>query len=175
MPLRPSDRAIFSLPFEFRPFQELTKCNDVRRARSDVGFVTVSDNDHGHELLSDSELDSHPGYPLVGRLRGLAEIRGVIDGLNVLAATLILMREIAISGLREHLGGRGVVVPASDLAKWKTTFQMVALAALMAAPLAPLETVARVAALTILWVAMGMTLVSGFQYMWATRGEWSKE
>ena len=38
--------------------------------------------DHGHELLSDSELDTHPGYPLVGRLRGLAEIRGVIDGLN---------------------------------------------------------------------------------------------
>lgn len=100
---------------------------------------------------------------------------GVIDGLNVLAAALILMREIAISGLREHLGGRGVVVPASDLAKWKTTFQMVALAALMAAPWAPFETVARVAALLILWAAMGMTLVSGFQYAWATRGEWSEE
>lgn len=100
---------------------------------------------------------------------------GVIDGLNVLAAALILMREIAISGLREHLGGRGVTMPPTSLAKWKTTFQMVAIAALMASPWAPLETVARVAALLILWAAMVMTLVSGFQYAWATRQVWNEE
>lgn len=99
---------------------------------------------------------------------------GVIDGLNVLAAALILTREIAISGLREHLAPRGIVVPASNLGKWKTTFQMVALAALMASPLAPFELVARIAALLILWVAMGMTLVSGFQYVWGTRKAWSE-
>ena len=51
----------------------------------------------------------------------------------------------------------------------------VAIAALMASPLAPLETVARVAALLILWAAMGMTLVSGFQYVWATRQVWDEE
>jgi len=38
--------------------------------------------DHGHELLSDSEKKTFPGYPLIGRLRGLAEIRGVIYGLK---------------------------------------------------------------------------------------------
>ena len=38
--------------------------------------------DHGHELLSDSERETFPGYPLIGRLRGLAEIRGVIYGLR---------------------------------------------------------------------------------------------
>lgn len=100
---------------------------------------------------------------------------GIIDDANVLAAALILAREIAISGLREHLAPRGIVVPATQLAKWKTTFQMVAIAALMASPLAPLETVARVAALLILWAAMGMTLVSGFQYVWATRQVWDEE
>ncbi|PSL15391.1 mannonate dehydratase [Shimia abyssi] len=36
--------------------------------------------DHGHALLSDLEMPSQPGYPLVGRLRGLAELRGVILG-----------------------------------------------------------------------------------------------
>ncbi|MDR7125482.1 mannonate dehydratase [Pseudotabrizicola sp. 4114] len=42
--------------------------------------------DHGHELLDDAARGTHPGYPLVGRLRGLAELRGVIAGLRYSAA-----------------------------------------------------------------------------------------
>ena len=42
--------------------------------------------DHGHELLDDAARGTHPGYPLVGRLRGLAELRGVIAGLRHAAA-----------------------------------------------------------------------------------------
>ncbi|MDP3527059.1 MAG: mannonate dehydratase [Hoeflea sp.] len=38
--------------------------------------------DHGHELLDDAARNTHPGYPLIGRLRGLAELRGVIAGLS---------------------------------------------------------------------------------------------
>lgn len=38
--------------------------------------------DHGHELLSDIGGGTHPGYPMIGRLRGLAELRGVIAGLS---------------------------------------------------------------------------------------------
>jgi mannonate dehydratase len=34
--------------------------------------------DHGHELADDIGRGTHPGYPLVGRLKGLAEIRGVM-------------------------------------------------------------------------------------------------
>ena len=34
--------------------------------------------DHGQELLTDKEREAHPGYPAVGRLRGLAELRGVV-------------------------------------------------------------------------------------------------
>ncbi|MEJ8472930.1 mannonate dehydratase [Roseibium algae] len=38
--------------------------------------------DHGHDLFNDAEREAHPGYPLLGRMRGLAEIRGVIAGLS---------------------------------------------------------------------------------------------
>jgi mannonate dehydratase len=38
--------------------------------------------DHGHELLSDIGSGTHPGYPLIGRMRGLAEMRGVIAALT---------------------------------------------------------------------------------------------
>ena len=38
--------------------------------------------DHGHELGSDIGRGTHPGYPLNGRMRGLAELRGVIAGLK---------------------------------------------------------------------------------------------
>ncbi len=34
--------------------------------------------DHGQQLLNDHERHAHPGYPAIGRLRGLAELRGVM-------------------------------------------------------------------------------------------------
>lgn len=38
--------------------------------------------DHGHELLSDIGRGTHPGYPLIGRMRGLAELRGIFLALS---------------------------------------------------------------------------------------------
>lgn len=43
--------------------------------------------DHGHELLSDAATQAFPGYPLIGRLRGLAELRGVIKAVSSASAT----------------------------------------------------------------------------------------
>ena len=37
--------------------------------------------DHGHELLDDTRRKTHPGYPLFGRMRGLAELRGVMTAI----------------------------------------------------------------------------------------------
>lgn len=48
----------------------------------------------------------------------------------VLPATLILFREIFVSGLREYLGNSAKTLQVTDLAKWKTFAQMVAIATL---------------------------------------------
>ncbi|MEP1522540.1 CDP-diacylglycerol--glycerol-3-phosphate 3-phosphatidyltransferase [Ascidiaceihabitans sp.] len=48
----------------------------------------------------------------------------------VLPATVILFREVFVSGLREFLGDTAGTLKVTPLAKWKTTFQMVAIAVL---------------------------------------------
>ncbi len=96
-----------------------------------------------------------------------------ITGWSVIAALIILLREIAVSGLREFLAGLRVSVPVSQLAKWKTAFQMIALGALIlrgawpdfAIPL----TLGLVNPTTVgfgaLWLAAGLTVVTGWDYL----------
>ena len=50
-----------------------------------------------------------------------------LDGIWILPAILILLREILISGLREFLGPKNITVPVTKLAKWNTAIQMFAL------------------------------------------------
>jgi CDP-diacylglycerol--glycerol-3-phosphate 3-phosphatidyltransferase len=55
------------------------------------------------------------------------------NGMNpwlILPATVILFREVFVSGLREFLGGKAGLLKVTKLAKWKTTAQMVAIAVL---------------------------------------------
>jgi cardiolipin synthase len=50
-----------------------------------------------------------------------------LDGIWMIPAILIFMREFLVSGLREFLAPQNIQLPVSKLAKWKTTFQMIAL------------------------------------------------
>jgi CDP-diacylglycerol--glycerol-3-phosphate 3-phosphatidyltransferase len=55
------------------------------------------------------------------------------NGMNpwlILPATIILFREVFVSGLREYLGARAGLLKVTKLSKWKTTAQMVAIAVL---------------------------------------------
>ena len=95
-------------------------------------------------------------------------------------AVLIMLREVLISGLREFLGE--VKLPVTPMAKWKTTLQMLAICLLLlrgavspgadAAPVNPIiaDLLSYVAigtsaiGLMLLWVAMWLTLVTGWDY-----------
>src|SRR5258706_1701251 len=57
---------------------------------------------------------------------------GTIRGWSLWAAIVILCREILVSGLREYLAELRVSVPVTQLAKWKTTVQLVAIGFLLA-------------------------------------------
>lgn len=90
---------------------------------------------------------------------------GTIAGWTLWAAIIILCREILVSGLREYLADLKVSVPVTQLAKWKTTIQMVAVGFLLAGSagdkILPYTTEMGIA---LLWVAAVLTLYTGYDY-----------
>jgi cardiolipin synthase len=85
-----------------------------------------------------------------------------LNGIALVAAIAIMMREIFVSGLREYLGNRSIDVPVTLLAKWKTTTQLVALAFIMVSPmLLGLVFVSHV----VLWIAAVLTVWTGWEYL----------
>ena len=64
---------------------------------------------------------------LVGCLLVVLAAIGRLEGIWIVPAVLIMVREFLVSGLREYLGPKNVTMPVTVLAKWKTAVQMVAL------------------------------------------------
>jgi cardiolipin synthase len=88
-----------------------------------------------------------------------------IAGLHIIAALVILLREIIVSGLREYLAGLQVSVPVSALAKWKTAVQLVALGALILGGAVPRIEFVHELGILCLWAAAALTLVTGYSYL----------
>ncbi|AWJ82880.1 CDP-diacylglycerol--glycerol-3-phosphate 3-phosphatidyltransferase [Azospirillum baldaniorum] len=88
-----------------------------------------------------------------------------LSGLSVLAAVVILLREVLVSGLREYLAGLNVGVPVTWMAKWKTTIQMVAIGFLIVGDYGPVHIPVTLIGTLGLWVAAILTFVTGWDYM----------
>ncbi|MBI1405767.1 MAG: CDP-diacylglycerol--glycerol-3-phosphate 3-phosphatidyltransferase [Caulobacter sp.] len=93
------------------------------------------------------------------------------DQIAALAGGLILFREFAVSALREVLAPRGLRLPVTMLAKWKTTLQLVALAAalLRLAPPPWLTGPVSLGVDVALWLAALVTVWTGVEYGLAAR------
>jgi cardiolipin synthase len=88
-----------------------------------------------------------------------------IRGWSLWAAIVILCREILVSGLREYLAELRVSVPVTQLAKWKTLLQNIAVGFLIAGEagdrVIPIVTEIGIA---LLWFSAILTLYTGYDY-----------
>jgi len=89
----------------------------------------------------------------------------IVENWSVIPALIILLREIIVSGLREFLAPLNISMPVSQLAKWKTTLQLVALGALILSGAFPREGWMHIVGLASLWAAAALTLVTGYDYL----------
>lgn len=90
---------------------------------------------------------------------------GTIWGVHMVAAVIIMCREVLVSGLREFLAELQVSVPVSQLAKWKTTLQLVAIGFLIAGAAGDkVFEYTTTVGLTGLWAAALLTIYTGFDY-----------
>ncbi len=100
---------------------------------------------------------------LVAAVLVMLVLNGPLREWHVFAALIILAREILVSGLREFLAELLVGLPVSQLAKWKTAVQMLAIAFLLVGDAAgPIVTTI---GLWLIWAAALLTLITGYDYL----------
>ena len=100
----------------------------------------------------------------------LLVMSGTIKHYEVIAAIIILTREILISGLREFLARGQIKLPVTNLAKLKTFLQMVAIALLLTGEtgnkiLNFQNYNAQTIGIILLWLSAFLTLYTGYEYL----------
>jgi cardiolipin synthase len=100
----------------------------------------------------------------------LLVMSGTIRHYEVIAAIIILTREILISGLREFLARGQIKLPVSNLAKLKTFLQMVAISLLLTGEtgnkiLNFQDYNAQTIGIILLWLSAFLTLYTGYEYL----------
>ena len=95
---------------------------------------------------------------------------GTIRHYEVIAAIIILTREILVSGLREFLAKGEIKLPVSNLAKLKTVLQMVSIALLLSGETGNKiinfqDYNAQTIGIILLWLSAALTLFTGYEYL----------
>ena len=100
----------------------------------------------------------------------LLVMNGTIQNYEVIAAIIILTREILISGLREFLADVQIKMPVSSLAKVKTFIQMFSIAILLTGETGNKiinfeDYNAQTVGIILLWLSAFLTLYTGYDYV----------
>ena len=100
----------------------------------------------------------------------LLVMNGTIKNYEVVAAIIILTREILISGLREFLAKGKIKMPVSNLAKLKTFLQMFSIAILLTGETGNKiinfqDYNAQTIGIILLWLSAFLTLYTGYEYL----------
>ena len=100
----------------------------------------------------------------------LLVMNGTIKNYEVIAAIIILTREILISGLREFLAKKAVSMPVSSLAKFKTFVQMFSIAILLTGETGNKivnfqDYNAQTIGIILLWLSAFLTLYTAYDYL----------
>ena len=100
----------------------------------------------------------------------LLVMNGTIKNFEVIAAIIILTREILISGLREFLAKGQIKLPVSNLAKLKTFLQMFSIAILLTGETGKKiinfqDYDSQTIGIILLWFSAFLTLYTGYEYI----------
>ena len=167
-----------------RPYADLAALALFRVAAATDWFDGMIARAWGQESRFGTAMDPIADKAMV--VIALVVITGY-SGMNpwlILPATVILFREVFVSGLREFLGNDAAKLKVTKLAKWKTTAQMVAIAVLfLGTGLAYVEQgrpprvgdvglpwsdswgdLATQVGLLLIWIAALLTAITGFDY-----------
>ena len=142
-------------------------------------FVTASFTDFldgmlarmmGEESKLGELLDPVADKIIVATALILLVMDGTIRHYEVIAAIIILTREILISGLREFLARGQIKLPVTNLAKLKTFLQMVAISLLLTGEtgnkiLNFQDYNAQTIGIILLWLSAFLTLYTGYEYL----------
>ena len=108
---------------------------------------------------------------LVAAALVLLVMNGIIKNYEVIAAIVILTREILISGLREFLAkNKETSIPVSSLSKFKTLIQMLSIALLLTGDTGNKiinfqDYNAQTVGIILLWIAAFLTIYTGYDYL----------
>ena len=124
----------------------------------------------GEESKLGELLDPIADKIIVATALTLLVMDGTIKNFEVVAAIIILTREILISGLREFLAKGKINMPVSSLAKLKTFLQMFAIAILLTGEtgnriLNFQDYNAQTIGIILLWLSAFLTLYTGYDYL----------
>ena len=100
----------------------------------------------------------------------LLVMNGTVKNYEVIAAIIILTREILISGLREFLAIGRIKLPVSNLAKYKTFLQMFSISILLTGEtgnkiISFQDYNAQTIGIILLWLSAFLTLYTGYEYL----------